>query len=256
MNFGISNISWSINSDKEILQFLRDNNVNFLEIAPTKLTQDPFSHIEFFTQYLEKNDSFSIFSIQSICFGKNFNFFRSNNEYNEFINHMEGVLKFCNKLKIQNIVFGCPKNRNLEDSKNLNLAVDFFSELDAIASYYDIIIALEPNPEIYGTNFLNKTMDVVDFITTNNFEKIKINFDFGSFLYNQEKIEEIESYINLINHVHISEPNLNLIENYSQIEILINKLKSLNYKKGLSIEMKENSIENVIETVLKIKNLI
>ena len=37
---------------------------------------------------------------------------------------------------------------------------------------------------------------------------------------------------------------------------ILTKLKSLNYKKGLSIEMKENSIENVIETVLKIKNLI
>ena len=68
-----------------------------------------------------------------------------------------------------------------------------------------------------------------------------------------KKIDSIiKRCINLINHVHISEPYLRLIQNKKFFEKLMSTLNKYNYEKWISIEMrsqKKNNYDNIVKTI-------
>jgi len=255
--FGVSNIAWSINNDVEVLEFLKKNSVTYLEIAPTKLHPYPYENFIEINNYLKNTaKDFSVFSIQSICFGKELNIFRSEQEMRELLSHTKKVCEFSKNINCENIVFGCPKNRNIENENNRNLGDFFFKELDFIAKVNNVNIALEPNPVIYGTNFLNSTLDTASYIKKNKFKNIKLNFDLGTVIYNNEDLSFLIDNIEIINHIHISEPFLAPLENR---DIHLQVFKMLNdtfYNKGVSIEMKELDVSNFQQKVLYIQRII
>ena len=59
----------------------------------------------------------------------------------------------------------------------------------------------------------------------------RLNLDFGTIVYNQEKLDVLYDNVGLINHVHISEPGLELIEKREVHNELAKVLKKYNYKK-------------------------
>ena len=137
-----------------------------------------------------------------------------------------------------------PENSKEDD------AIDFFRILGEYARENNTVIAIEPNPTIYGTNFINYTYQAFDFAKKVNSEAIKVNVDLGTIIENKEDITSIFSNIELINHIHISEPNLELIKQRIEHEILAERLKEINYNKYVSIEMK------TIEDIEKLENII
>jgi len=259
MKFGISNIAWNKLDDDYFIEHLYNNNIKFLEVAPTKISENPYDNYEQFSNYLKKlNGKLEVISIQSIAYGINYNLFRNFEENKLFFEHIMKVLKFADNFKIPNIVFGCPKNRNIENPANIELGINFFKSLDKELDKFNTTLSLEPNPEIYGTNFLNNTFQVIDFINYNELNNIKLNFDFGSFELNKEKFDSIDNYINLINHVHISKPNLEYTDNYERIDLLLQKLNELNYSKTISFEIKEHpkfKVEEIIKLITKYENI-
>jgi sugar phosphate isomerase/epimerase len=84
---------------------------------------------------------------------------------------------------------------------------------------------------------------------------IKVNLDVGTLIYNDESIQ-LKENIELVNHVHISEPYLAPIEKRQLHRDLINELRNLNYEQFLSIEIANpNNIELIKENVLYVKEL-
>lgn len=69
-------------------------------------------------------------------------------------------------------------------------------------------------------------------------------------IYNGEDIQMIQDHINLINHVHISEPQLRLIERRELHRQLLYILKHKDYKNYVSIEMASQSVE-AIKRIMK-----
>jgi len=136
------------------------------------------------------------------------------------------------------------------------IAYDFFGTTGAYATDYGVYISIEPNPPIYGTNFINTTAQAFELCNKLANPGIKVNIDVGTMIYNGESMQIINDNINSINHVHISEPYLVPIEKRQFHRELLTELWKLHYSKFISIEMGSvNDIELVKNSILYIKDL-
>lgn len=258
MKLSISNIAWDNANDDNIYQYLKQKGYTGLEIAPTKIIPGcPYEHLDKignFQSNLLNNYELEISSIQSIWFGKTGNIFRLN-DVDDFIEYTKKAILFAEKIKCQNIVFGCPKNRNVPEGCHPSDADQFFYEITNFAEKHNTIIALEPNPVIYQTNFINTTKEAFDFVKRFNRKGLKVNVDLGTIIYNNEDISPLKENIHYINHIHISEPNLEKIKIrklHTELNLL---LKEVGYKNYVSIEMKAlpaNEVKEVIDYISEV----
>ena len=253
MKLSISNIAWKKEKDEQMYKYLQDIGFEAIEMAPTRIVEkEPYLNIEEIkkiSQQIWDKYKLNISSIQSIWYGKSGNIFNKQ-EAKSLISYTKKVIDLAQKIHCNNIVFGCPKNRIMPENSKEDDAIDFFRILGEYARENNTVIAIEPNPTIYGTNFINYTYQAFDFAKKVNSEAIKVNVDLGTIIENKEDITSIFSNIELINHIHISEPNLELIKQRIEHEILAERLKEINYNKYVSIEMK------TIEDIEKLENII
>jgi sugar phosphate isomerase/epimerase len=259
MKLSISNIAWTVADDAEMYRFLSDNGFAGLEIAPTRIFQEnPYNHSHeaiSFRENMISEYSLEISSLQSICFGREEAIFGSEEDSEAIKAYVKKAIDFAAFLDCKNLVFGSPKNRVIKDGQ-YNKAIDFFSELAGYANSRSTTLSIEPNPVIYGTNFINTTAQAVRFVKDVNNEGLKVNLDLGTVLYNKESLDEVSSNIALINHVHISEPFLEAIQEREIHRELAEVLNTAGYNKFISIEMKNlNNLTLVKEAVLYINNI-
>ncbi len=253
MKLSISNIAWSENENEEMYEFLKENKID-LEIAPTKIIKEnPYDHLKEAMEYiknLKERYGINISSMQSIWFGRTENIFESEESRNNLILYTKKAVDFAASINCPNLVFGCPKNRNMFNKKEDYVkAISFFKEIGYYASKKNVIISIEPNPIIYNTNFLNYTIEAIEFVKEINIDNIKVNYDLGTAIQNEENLEILKDNIQYINHVHISEPNLELIKKRKIHEELFKILKNKKYENYVSIEMKQTEIENVKQKI-------
>lgn len=253
MKLAISNIAWSAAHDEEIHAFLKKIGFKGLEIAPTRIIPenpyDKLTEAKDFKKHLEYDFNLTIPSMQAICFGRSEAIFGTEEERNSIKKYIKKAIDFASVLNCKNLVFGSPKNRIIGENQE-EIAFSFFDELGTYAIEKNTILSMEPNPDIYGTNFLNTTQEAFDFVTKINNKGLKVNVDLGTIIHNNEAISIIEDNINLINHIHISEPFLEPI-----VERLIHKqlneiLVSNNYSDFVSIEMKNTNDVSIVKNAI------
>jgi sugar phosphate isomerase/epimerase len=254
MKISISNIAWSADYDLEMYAFLSDHNINGLEIAPTRIfPENPYDYIDGarkFSQTLLNDYKLSISSMQSIWYGRNENIFGSEEERQSLIEYTKKAIDFAEVLNCPNLVFGCPKNRILPSYTDLPIAYSFFTEIGDYAQLHNTTVSLEPNPPYYNTNFINTTVEAFDFCRKINCVGLKVNIDLGTCIYYNESLEFLNDNINLVNHIHISEPMLAPLERRA----LHRELIELDYDQYFSIEIgNTNNLEIVKSTVCYIK---
>ncbi len=263
MKLAISNIAWTKDDDNKMYDILNDLEINHLEIAPTRLFDKPY--------FQSKNDLIHVInqleqvniqpiSMQSILFGQKEPIFCSDKNVKYYLNQFENICMFAQTMKIPNLVFGSPSIRNVNTNDELSNAKFFFKELGKMCKRFNVNIALEANPKIYNTNFLNTSSEVFAFVKEINEEMIGVNLDLGTIIENEENIVDIlnSELIKFIKHVHISEPYLALIDkNHKELHIdLLKILKSLNYSNFVSIEMKSGpNIDEIKSTLTYIRDI-
>lgn len=262
MKLSISNIAWEKEYDEEMYSYLNINKIDGIEIAPTRIFEvDPYIELKGakeYANYIKDKYSLEISSMQSIWFGKTENIFNSEDERKDLIKYTKKAIDFASEINCKNLVFGCPKNRNINNKEcdNINIAVEFFRVLGDYALKKNTILAIEPNPSIYGTNFINTTKEAFDIVKLINNDGIKVNVDLGTIINNEEDLSILDENINLINHIHISEPYLEKIQIREIYKELSTILKCNNYNKYVSIEMKNlnnlDSIKDIISYIMKI----
>lgn len=253
-----SNLSWKTEDNEKVLSFLNEKKINGIELAPSKLfgnfelRKAHIAHIE----RIKKIYNLPVVSLQSIWFGLNQNIYRSKEDRNILLRRTKKLIVFADKIGCRNIVFGCPKNRNIPENMlkqsidyAKEIALDFFYEIGMYCKKHSTVLSLEANPNIYGTNFLNTTLECIDFTNKLSISSVKTNLDFGTIIYNKENLKEIEPNIDKINHVHISEPYLKLIEQNEKHKELFKILQNCNYCGFVSIEMNNQSYKDLIESI-------
>lgn len=189
-------------------------------------------------------------SIQSPFFGINGNIFESDVNLNNYIEISEKITDYAKRNKIKNIVFGSPKQRNVNSENELHRAKRFFSHLNSISNektYWSI----ENNPTDYGTNFLNDIYQVNSFLVDNNYNNLRINLDIGALCQSENDKNFDLEIMNKVGHVHLNSMFLKLPNN-REISFL-KKIKS-KVKENVFISLECLNIE-LNELERKIENL-
>lgn len=254
MKVSISNIAWEQKFDEEMYLFLKDSGADGIEIAPTRIfPEEPYERIadaKAYRKRMSEQYGLEISSMQSIWFGRNENIFEGEKQRAILTEYTRRAFEFANALHCRNLVFGCPRNRNINSEDDFKIAIEFFSKLGELAEEENTVLALEANPPIYHTNFLNTTREAYEMAANIQKPGIKVNYDLGTVIQNKENVLELGQMLPEVNHVHISEPYLAEIKYGALHEELLHLLKQGGYDGYISIEMKnQGDLNKVKETV-------
>ncbi len=255
MKLSISNIAWEEQQDTEIYARMKEKGFCGLEIAPTRIfPEQPYEKRKeayLWSRNLKKEYGFSVCSMQSIWFGRQEKVFGSEQERQLLIAYTKKAIDFAAAVECGNLVFGCPRNRNLPDGGKPEFAVGFFRELGDYAASKGTVIGMEANPPIYHTNYINDTLSALELVEDVDSEGFRLNLDVGTMIQNGEDISELNGKVGLINHVHISEPGLRPIEKRELHMELRDILLRENYRGFVSVEMGRTENITLIDGILE-----
>lgn len=222
MKLGISNIAWRPNELDEALDRMADAGARGLEIAPGlafAAESDPFTPspgaVGAFRRRLDAR-SVELISMQSLLYGvQGARLFGAPAEREAFEAGLARAIALAGALGIPNLVMGSPANRVIPESLDREQAVaqaaDVFRRLGDLADAAGAVLALEPNPAAYGTNFLTTLREAAAFATIVAHPAVTVNFDLGALHMNGEIAQAGELYAGTgerVSHVHVSEPGL------------------------------------------------
>lgn len=254
MKLSISNIAWTAEYDNEMYAFLKEEGLRGLEIAPTRIFPKlPYSRLadaKKFAEELRTEYNLTVSSMQSIWYGRQEKIFGTPEERSALISYTKQAMNFAEALGCRNLVFGCPKNRITEQKSDWATAIAFFKELGSYALGKNAVLSMEANPVLYGTNFINTTQQAFELVRDVDCAGFRVNVDLGTILYNKENLAPIQQNMNLVNHIHISEPGLAAIQDRPIHRELAQILKDKDYQNFVSIEMKNTgNLQAVRKTV-------
>ena len=254
MKLSASNIGWTADVDDMMYQKLAEYGYTGLEIAPTRIFPDnPYSHIrdaEEFAEALQSQYNLTISSMQSIWYGKTEKIFSTEDERKILLDYTRQAVDFAQALECGNLVFGCPRNRVSSSERDVDTALSFFGELGDYAKAHGTVLSLEANPEIYHTNFITTTEEAIALVRNVSSNGFKLNLDFGTMIYQNESVDLLRGVASMVNHVHISEPNLvNIVPRIMHNE-LASFLSETKYQNFVSLEMgNQNSLDEVDDSL-------
>ena len=254
MKLSISNIAWNAADDAKIYHLMKNYGFDGLEIAPTRILPEmPYDRLEDIKKWYEDlwdAYGFHISSMQSIWYGRKENLFGTDKERELLMAYTKKAIKFARAVECKNLVFGCPRNRYLPEGEEPEKGVRFFKEIGDYASKNSTALAMEANPSIYNTNYINDTPSALELVKTVCSPGFLLNLDVGTMLYNKEQISLPEGTVKFINHVHISERRLNCIQQRNIHRELFSLLKNEHYDGYISIEMEKQDDFAVIESTM------
>ncbi|HCB1535801.1 TPA: sugar phosphate isomerase/epimerase [Citrobacter braakii] len=216
MRISISNLAWDVKEDLEVANLLNLFNVDAIDIAPGKYFPDPViatvSDILAVKEWWQER-GIEIIGMQALLFGTTgLNVFGSKDVQKNLLDHLAAVCRIGAGLGATRLVFGSPKNRNcsgLSVNQVQNISRVFFRQLGDIAADNGVIVCLEPNPSIYGANFMTTSLETCRVVNDIDHPAIKMQLDTGAIIINQEDISAIVTQVkDVIGHVHISEAQL------------------------------------------------
>ena len=189
--------------------------------------------------------------MQSIWYGVSEEIFGTEQEREKLIFYTKRAIDFAEIIGCRNLVFGCPRNRIFPEDGDMDIAIKFFKLLGDYAFEHNTVIAMEANPPIYNTNFINRTEDAINLIRKVESRGFLLNLDVGTMIENNENVEFLEKNVHLINHVHISEPGLKPIQKRRLHNELVEMLKVGGYQRFISIEVGRQDNITKIEKMLE-----
>lgn len=264
MHVSISNIGWDSHFDETVYAFMQESRVSGLELAPTRIFPNkPYRMLQeaiHFAESINRKYGLTISSMQSIWYGIRENIFESIDHRNILMRYTKEAIIFAASIGCTNLVFGCPRNRSIPDNtimSSFQVACDFFNAIGDYAFAQGVYIAIEPNPPIYNTNFLNTTEEAFEFCKTLANPGVKVNVDIGTMIYYKENSSILVENIEYINHVHISEPHLVPIKKRPLHKEIITSLKDNAYDRFISIEMAkyDNNVEAIKDSTIYIRGI-
>lgn len=260
MNLSISNIGWTAEDDERVYALMKESGFTGLEIAPTRIfpvnPYDDLGKVKEWATAIKTSLGFVVPSMQSIWYGRSEKIFGSKYERSALISYTKKAIDFAEIIMCGNLVFGCPRNRSIPDDGYIEVAVRFFKELGDYAYDHHTVVAMEANPPIYNTNFINTTEAAIEFIERVDSKGFLLNLDLGTMVENGESVDVLRDKGHLINHVHISEPGLKPIQHRDIHKQLACHLHDMGYDRFVSIEVgKQDNITYLAEMMNYVKEI-
>lgn len=231
----VSNLMWNCKHDLYALNILKRYGIKNIELVPTKYFGGIWEQIFKNSEFIKKNYSdFNIVSLQCIFYGIKGNL---KNNYNEYIEHFKKISIFANELNVKILVLGSPKIRENEE-----IFIKFLNEISDI--WKNGFICVENNSKKYGCNVGTSLKEVKNIVEKVGKYNIKINYDTGNAIMENEKITEFDD--DLIHHCQISMPYLEELNN--------KEFKYPTNTQFISLEIKE--LQNIITFAKNIKKFL
>ena len=172
------------------------------------------------------------------------------------VTQLERAIALAERLGIANLVFGAPANRRIPDGMERHhadaIAIETFRRLGDRAAAAGTRIALEPNPEAYGTNYLTSIGEAGRAVREIGHPAVTLNFDLGALAMNGEQAQAgrwFGALRDLVSHVHVSEPQLAPAPaDEAAFRDVASAILGFGYAGWFSIEMRGAATDN-LETV-------
>jgi sugar phosphate isomerase/epimerase len=227
VRIGISNVAWNRDEDEELLALLPSLGVEALEVAPTKLWDDPLAAP---LEEYRRRATLPVVSLQSLLFGhpelRLFDASRSQT--------MERLQRMCDvaaRLGASVLVFGSPQNRRLEGREPED-AIPFFQELGRYAESRGVCVCIEPLPPQLGTDFLNTVEEAVAFVAAVGSAGLDVHLDSATLHLTGEQVSFAPR------HFHATELGFGVLGSEGVDHArYANELRGLDYGGVVSIEM-------------------
>jgi sugar phosphate isomerase/epimerase len=254
VKLSISNIGWEDRYDEQVYQLMQKYGFTGIEIAPTAwVPQKPYEpeqveQAKNIAADLNVRYGFSVSSMQSILYGKTQNLFGTECDREELYTYLVKAIDYASAIGCGNLVFGCPRNRSFPEDWCNNtditraIELDFFRKLGDYAKSRGTVLAMEANPPIYNTNYINTTAQALELVEAMDSEGFLLNLDVGTMIENGESPELLKGHVHRINHVHISEPGLKPVEKRPLHRQLAKVLTEGGYQGFISIEVGKNNL--------------
>lgn len=211
----ISNIAWDVSLDEEVAALLADLGVDCVDVAPGKYFPDFASASDRDVATVRRTwerRGLCLLGMQSLLYGTaGLNVFGSEDTKTALLEHLFHVCRIGAGLGAGKLVFGSPKNRDrtgLDDGEAEETALAFFSRLGDVAAQWGVVVCLEPNPPLYGCNFLTSTRAAFEFVMKLGHPAIRLQLDTGTMFVNEEPPSLVAEVAAAVGHIHLSAPNL------------------------------------------------
>lgn len=221
MNLSISNIAWSgLGLSQELQRTeLVHHKITSVELAPALTWINP-EHVtpreNALVRDFWESCGVSVSALQSLFFDRpDLQLFESAHGRQRMSDYLLKLANSAAEIGASVMVFGSPINRRkgkLSKSEADSIAMDFFGELSLKIEEFNLVIAIESNPNAYLADYLVCPSEVADFLTRLNCKNIRMNFDLAcTVLGNEDPLSMLQNLIEFVAHIHVSEPNLDPI---------------------------------------------
>lgn len=261
MKLAVSSIAWTNEEEAEVAELLRSLGVKYVELAPTKLWQDPTRAPE---EEITRHKSFwlsydiEIIAFQSMLFNRpNLKIFESASDREEAVVYLSNFAKLADAMGARVMVFGSPKNRQIGsmDANEANaIAKEFFTEIGDNASRCGVKLCIEPNPEAYACDFVTNAKSGIEIVKDVANDGFGLHLDIAGMTLAGDDIEaSIREAAPYLEHFHISSPMLEPVEDRDDVKhaVAATTLRNISYSKFVSIEMRPGALGENVERVRK-----
>jgi sugar phosphate isomerase/epimerase len=229
----VSNIAWPATDFQTVSKILGRYNIQRIEMAFTTIhTWDDWND-EIIAEL--RKSPFRYPSCQSVLYNTGIELFR---DTDGFFTHIEKVLTLCQQLGITRLVFGSPKARH-PYAATLEEQCAIFRRFGDLSARAGVIVCLEPNSHLYGCTWLTNLTEVAAFIQAVDHPAIRINFDFGNYIMENDTTPITSEVVALIENVQVSAPHLAPLMNPLPDEYVScwKALRAAGYVGSVSLEM-------------------
>lgn len=252
MKLSVSNIAWGKENFLDFLKLLKEEGCEGVELAPSLIWDEPILSSNKERLILKKQISDSglkLVGFHSLLFSRpDLQLFKNEISRRNTIIYLKELIKLCSELDGTQLVFGSPNNRLLHGKKYEDCLSQSYDDFLNIAEYCfknRVYFCIEP----LGKNlseFIVSMNEGGDLVRKINHPNFRLHLDTKTVFTTKEDMSMfVENYGDLIQHVHVSDDDLNEPGSVNKNEEHINLsqyLKKIKYENFLSIEMKKNGI--------------
>lgn len=262
MKLSVSNIVWGNQDLSEFLKLLKQERCDGIELAPSLIWKEPILSSSEERSSLKKrilSSGLKLVGFHSLLFSRpDLQLFKSEISRKNTIIYLKDLIKLCSELGGSQLIFGSPNNRLLHGKKYeecLNQSYDDFLDLAEYCFEKKVFFCIEP----LGKNlseFIVSMSEGGELVRKVNHPNFRLHLDTKTVFTTKEDMSLIvDKYGDLIQHVHISDDDLNEPGSINKEHINISKfLKKIEYKNFLSIEMRKNSVNALKRGIKFVKN--
>ena len=247
MKLAFGNIAWGPDEDHAVPDLLRDNQVQGIEVAPTRLWPNwDGATPEAATAYARAMDEVGLAtpSLQSLLFGRpDLQVFGSPRQQAELISHLAHVASLAAAMHAKVLVFGSPKNRDRGDltpAQAMQHAIRFFRQAGQVCADAGVTLGIEANPSCYGCNFATRWQEAEELVRHCNHPGIGLHLDTAcTLLAGDDPAAAVSQVADILVHVHASEPDLGPFSSPRTDHLAVgDALRAVAYSGWCSVEMR------------------